>query len=134
MVIKLNFNKMKIIVKNSNLVFKKPEQKLIFEKTYTMTSTTLNIEAPFESLGIHPHGVGSYKIIVTKDISISDITTYQLFIKWDSRDGVKIGDFEFGKEYFFEVEDNDKYTNFLIYNNSTMEIGDKVTWKLYIIE
>lgn len=125
---------MKIIVKNSNLVFKKPEQRLIFEKTYTLANTNLNFGATFESLGIHPHGVGSYKIIVTKDISISDITTYQLFIKKTLDSGISIGTFEFGKEYFFEVEDNDEYYTFLIYNKQTMEIGDKVTWKLYIIE
>lgn len=125
---------MKIIVKNSNLVFKKPEQRLIFEKTYTMTNTTLNAGIGFKELDIHPYGVGFYKIIVTKDISISDITTYQLFIKENANDGISLGTFEFGKEYFFEVEDNDKYTNFLIYNYGTMEIGDEVTWKLYIIE
>ena len=125
---------MKIIVKNSNLVFKKPEQRLIYEKTYTLNSTTLNNDVLFETLGIHPHGVGSYKIIVTKDISISDITNYQLFIKKTPDEGISIGTFEFGKEYFFEVEDNDEYYTFLIYNKQPMEIGDKLTWKLYIIE
>lgn len=125
---------MKIIVKNSNLVFKKPEQRLIFERTYTMTDTTLNSPASFETLGLHPHGVGFYKIIVTKDISISDITTYELFIKESDSSGISLGTFEFGKEYFFKVEDNEIYNSFLIYNRQTMEIGDKVTWKLYIIE
>ena len=125
---------MKIIFKNSNLVFKKPEQRLIFEKTYTLANNSLNFGATFESLGIHPRGVGSYKIIVTKDISISDITNYQLFIKKTPDEGISIGTFEFGKEYFFEVEDNDEYYTFLIYNKQPMEIGDKLTWKLYIIE
>lgn len=125
---------MKIIVKNSNLVFKKPEQRLIYDKTYTLVGTTLNFGVIFEKLGIHPHGVGFYKIIVTKDISISDITTYQLFIKKSSDNGISLGTFEFGKEYFFEVKDNEIYNSFLIFNRQNMEIGDKVTWKLYIIE